>query len=53
MPFITTTTRSLTIGEALGKSVVCMAIQTVAAVKTELRNQHGKSIIAPRRRRVK
>ena len=35
------------------ESIVCMAIQTVAAVKTELRNRHGKCIIAPCCRRVK
>ena len=35
------------------ESLVWMAILTVTTVKIELRNQHGKSIIAPRNRRVK
>jgi len=35
------------------ESLVCMAIQTVAAVKTELRHRHDMSIIASRYRRVK
>ena len=35
------------------ESVICMAIQTVAVVETELRNRRNKFIIAPCCRRVK